>query len=189
MASQLARRTIVASKGINVSLMLGLSSAASGTVVTLCESNDEGVMDKLQNMITKDKEGSIDWNGTLDKLASEVGNQAQSVIETGVPTQVSYGFLSGFCAGYALKKAGRAAAVVVGMGFMAMQTLSYSGYIKVDHAQMKKDVENLMDLNKDGKVNKEDGQQALDKLMEVFQYNLPSGGGFGVGFLGGLRSG
>mmetsp|Transcript_18666 Transcript_18666/g.24492 ORF Transcript_18666/g.24492 Transcript_18666/m.24492 type:complete len:91 (+) Transcript_18666:318-590(+) len=87
------------------------------------------------------------------------------------------------------KKVGRAAAVVIGVGFMGLQTLSYSGYIQVDHATIKKDVENFMDLNKDGKVDEEDGKEAMNKLMEVFEYNLPSGSGFGVGFLGGLRSG
>ena len=47
---------------------------------------------------------------------------------------------------------------------MAMQTLGYSGYIKVDHERIQKDVEGLMDLNKDGVVDEEDGKQALDKL-------------------------
>lgn len=44
-------------------------------------------------------------------------NQAQGAIDSGVPTQVSYGFISGYCSGIALKKVGRAAAVVFGKNF------------------------------------------------------------------------
>jgi uncharacterized membrane protein (Fun14 family) len=38
----------------------------------------------------------------------------QGAVDSGVPTQLSYGFLSGYCSGIALKKIGRGAAVVFG---------------------------------------------------------------------------
>lgn len=72
---------------------------------------------------------------------------------------------------------------------MTLQTLSYSGYIEVDHVRLQKEVTNLMDLNDDGKIDHEDGKQVFDKLKEVFSYNLPAGSGFAAGFVGGLRSG
>ena len=40
--------------------------------------------------------------------------QVQTAVDTGIPTQLSYGFICGYCSGLALKKAGRAAAVVFG---------------------------------------------------------------------------
>ena len=59
----------------------------------------------------------------------------------------------------------------------------------MDHNVIKKDVESLLDLNEDGKVDHEDRKIATDKVMEVLQIGMPSGGGFVVGFVGGLRSG
>ena len=38
----------------------------------------------------------------------------QVAIDTGIPTRISYGFLSGFCSGIALKKVGKAVSVVLG---------------------------------------------------------------------------
>ena len=54
---------------------------------------------------------------------------------------------------------------------------------------MKKDVEKMMDLNDDGKVDWSDAEQAKESLMSIIGYNLPSGSGFGAGFAGGFRSG
>jgi uncharacterized membrane protein (Fun14 family) len=72
---------------------------------------------------------------------------------------------------------------------MSLQTLAYYGYIKVDHGAIKKDVEDFLDVNNDGKLNAEDRAVASQKLLKILQYNLPSGSGFLAGFLGGLRSG
>ena len=77
----------------------------------------------------------------------------------------------------------------VGLGFMTLQTLSYSGYITVDHNRMKKEVESWMDLNKDGKVDADDTKIAYNKVLSVLEYNMPAGGGFAAGFVGGIRSG
>jgi uncharacterized membrane protein (Fun14 family) len=75
------------------------------------------------------------------------------------------------------------------LGFVTLQTLSYQGYIKVDHVQIKKDVESYFDLNKDGKVDGKDTAAMSKKVMEVLQFNMPAGGGFAAGFVGGLRAG
>jgi hypothetical protein len=66
---------------------------------------------------------------------------------------------------------------------------SYMGYVQVDHGRLKEDMEGLLDLNSDGKVDKEDGDLAYNKVMKVLAFNLPAGGSFGAGFLGGLRTG
>lgn len=72
---------------------------------------------------------------------------------------------------------------------MTLQSLSYSGYITIDHNRMKKDVESMMDLNKDGKIDSDDTKIAFQKILSVLEYNMPSGGGFVAGFVGGIRSG
>jgi len=116
-------------------------------------------------------------------------NKVREVVETGVPSELSYGFVCGYCSGLALKKLGRAAATTLGFGFAALQVLSYKGYVEVDHALMKKKMEDMMDLNKDGKVDGADLDEVKNKAMDVLSYNLPAGSGFGVGFVGGFRSG
>ena len=80
-------------------------------------------------------------------------------------------------------------AVVLGLGFVGMQTLSYYGYIQVDHKQLEQDIKNSLDFNKDGKIDADDGKIAMEKSLKVLQFNLPSTGGFAAGFVGGLRSG
>ena len=109
-------------------------------------------------------------------------------METGVPTQLTYGFIAGYCSGMALKRAGQTAATVLGLGFVTLQTLNYYGYIEISHDKFKSTVENALDLNKDGKVDKSDFRQSFDRLMGVLTYNMPSGAAFVGGFLGGVRS-
>ena len=45
-------------------------------------------------------------------------SQVQSALDTGIPTHLSYGFVSGFCSGMALKKVGRAVSVVLGRAML-----------------------------------------------------------------------
>jgi uncharacterized membrane protein (Fun14 family) len=72
---------------------------------------------------------------------------------------------------------------------MALQTLSFYGYVKVDHGQLQRDFNDLLDLNRDGSIDKHDGKHAYEHVLKVLQYNLPAGGGFAAGFVGGLRNG
>jgi uncharacterized membrane protein (Fun14 family) len=178
-------------------LSVTFGAVSSGTAIAFCDDGkgkgrggDNDIMKKLKSMIpTSDGEGGFDANSIMDKVATEVGSKVAEAVETGVPTQLSYGFMSGFCSGYALKKVGKVAAIVLGGGFMALQTLSYSGYVEVDHGKLKKDIEGMMDLNKDGKIDREDLNKASDDIMEVLSFGLPAGAGFSAGFLFGLKQG
>lgn len=71
----------------------------------------------------------------------------------------------------ALKKVGQVAATILGVGFVTLQTLQYYGYIEISHDKFKSKVEDALDLNKDGKVDKSDVQASFDRLMGVLTYN------------------
>lgn len=135
----------------------------------------------------------------IDDYASAIGSQLSYVLASGIPANLSYGFVAGYASGYALKKVGRVAAVVLGTAFLGMQTLAASGYVTVDHAKIQHRLEDLMDRNKDGKVNASDLKDVVESARKVAGFGIieegsevglgASAAGFGTGFYGGLRSG
>jgi hypothetical protein len=54
---------------------------------------------------------------------------------------------------------------------------------------LQKDFEEYLDLNRDGKVDMEDGKLVYERVLAALQFNMPAGTGFAAGFLGGLRTG
>ena len=112
-----------------ISLALGVitsftgSAAAAATTTTtktLCAppDKDDSIFEKISKAVTTATAAaggnSTNLNASLDELASSLGTQLQGALDSGIPTQLSYGFVSGYCSGLALKKVGRAAAVVFG---------------------------------------------------------------------------
>ena len=173
------KKSIMKSIALSTALTTSTSSA-----IAFCQgkkNEDEDMLAKIKSTISS----GLD----LDSLGKTMGEHINEAIATGVPTDISYGFVCGFSSGFAFKKVGKVASVVFGLGFATLQTLSYAGYIDVDHTQLQKDVEKVMDFNKDGKVDAKDGEQAMDKVMEVLQFGMPGGAGFTAGFVGGFRSG
>jgi len=70
----------------------------------------------------------------------------------------------------------------------------------VHHEKLQEEVEGLLDRNQDGVVDAEDLRRVLGDVKKVAGFGLEdndnndaklmaSGGGFGLGFWGGLRSG
>lgn len=59
---------------------------------------------------------------------------------------------AGWCAGYALKFAGRLAAIGVGSTFVAIQSLSYLGYVDVNWRKAERDFIKGLDRDGDGQV-------------------------------------
>jgi|EP00979_Chaetoceros_neogracilis_P004187 uncharacterized membrane protein (Fun14 family) len=175
------KKSIMKSIALSTALTTSTSSA-----IAFCQgkkNEDEDILSKIKSTITS----SV--NIDLDSVGKTVGEKVNDAIATGVPTDISYGFVCGFSSGFAFKKVGKVASIVFGLGFGALQTLSYAGYIDVDHTQLQKDVERVMDLNRDGKVDGKDGENAMNKVMEVLQFGMPGGAGFIAGFIGGFRSG
>jgi len=104
--------------------------------------------------------------------------------------QLSVGAITGFCSGYALKKVSKAAAFVLGLGFIGFQVARYHGVVQSpDWQAMDDKLVAALDANGDGKVDLEDMQVHLAKMTAYLSVGLPSAGAFGVAFLVGLKSG
>lgn len=167
----------------------------STTTIVLCDNGDD--QDFISKIKSKIESSSFASPESIDALLSTIGASAQSIFDSGIPTNLSYGFFAGYISGLALKKIGRIASISLGMGFLAMQTLAYKGYIDVNHQKIAGEVEKLLDRNNDGKVDVEDLKGVIEDMQKVAEHNLGtgegglavSGGGFGLGFYGGLRSG
>merc|ERR1711862_130699 len=163
-----------------------------------CESNED-VMSRIKNKINAQSVSDLlKDNETLDAVLTSVGSSVSSVISSGLPSSLSYGFCAGFLSGFALKKIGKLASVCFGLSFLSLQSLAHAGYIDVHHDKLQKQVEDLLDRNRDGKVDSEDLKSILGEVQKMASYGVDednagnmvaSGGGFGMGFFGGLRSG
>mmetsp|Transcript_52715 Transcript_52715/g.133859 ORF Transcript_52715/g.133859 Transcript_52715/m.133859 type:complete len:177 (-) Transcript_52715:76-606(-) len=103
---------------------------------------------------------------------------------------LSVGSTLGFCSGYAVKKTGKAAAFFVGCIFCMQQALSYLGYVEVNWKNVERDLMSVMDVNGDGKIDAQDMNLHYVKLLKMLQHNTYSlSGGFGAGFLYGVKKG
>jgi uncharacterized membrane protein (Fun14 family) len=179
-------------------IALLLSSSSSN--FARCDKNNKDDDDNWMNKFAKkgkDALGNIDIKNGIPKDFSSIFNEdiinkasakAHELMEGGLPVQVSYGFMMGYSSGYCLKKVSKIMAFALGGVFIAVQSLSYNGYMIVNYEKVQKDVERLMDLNHDGKVDEKDAKVAYEKIHDVLSYNMPTGGGFGAGLLMGLRS-
>mmetsp|Transcript_12382 Transcript_12382/g.26996 ORF Transcript_12382/g.26996 Transcript_12382/m.26996 type:complete len:270 (+) Transcript_12382:115-924(+) len=197
--------------GLNfsVSTLLFFSSNLAGAAA-LCQSrndDDNNDQDFFSKIKSKMEEGSLSKifsldDETVNSILTTVGSKAQSAIDSGIPGNLSYGFLMGYLSGLALKKVGKMASIGLGLSFVALQSLAYSGYIEVNHEKLEKELyEKVLDRNKDGKVDSEDLRSILEDVKKIVAHGLlegesgenskaiAGGGGFGLGFLGGLRSG
>mmetsp|Transcript_4717 Transcript_4717/g.7162 ORF Transcript_4717/g.7162 Transcript_4717/m.7162 type:complete len:291 (+) Transcript_4717:248-1120(+) len=199
------------------------ASAATNETPALCNnnddtSNDEDFISKVKAKINSQSIAELSSSlptslpANMDELLSTIGSQAQLALNSGIPTNLSYGFFAGYLSGFALKKIGRAASLTFGVGFVILQTLAYQGYVDVNHDKLAKQIEGVLDRNGDGVVDGEDLKSVVDELRRVVGFGIEAGkeeggdggedgrnddqvkaiaggGGFGMGFLGGLRSG
>eukprot|EP01068_Selenidium_serpulae_P008986 Selendium_serpulae@DN5124_c0_g3_i1.p1 len=97
------------------------------------------------------------------------------------------GTLFGIASGYAAKKTAQAGLLVCGLGFASLQALNYCGYVDVKWQKISDDLTSTLDLNEDGKVDREDVRKMKDSALKVLTWGLPSAAGFGLGFMWGLK--
>lgn len=168
--------------------------------------DDKTLKEKLAENVKKSSEQGPDFKAIFTDFQDSLGkgvkdilggeglpsqeaarNAVQEFFEKGYPGQIGYGFMMGYSSGYALKKASKFAAFMVGGVFVILQSLSYTGYLQVDYNKVQKDVEDTFDLNNDGVLDIKDAEFAFTKVKEIVGYQMPSGGGFGAGMVMGLR--
>ena len=118
-----------------------------------------------------------------------IGEKVSKLVHTGVPQQLTYGFAAGACSGFALVKVGKIAATGLGLCFMLLQGLAYSGFIVVDQEKIQSRFQRALDLNGDGKIDDKDMDEIGSRITNVLAYNLPAGTGFVPGLLLGMRRG
>ena len=95
--------------------------------------------------------------------------------------QLGFGVVAGFIAGYALKKVGKLLAVVLGVFFIGVQLLAWSGYLTVEWGRVQADVEPFFET---GSLN-----AFWSGLVTMLTYNVPFAAAFVPGFLLGIRRG
>merc|ERR1740129_1638622 len=114
--------------------------------------------------------------------------ESTSVVDMLAPIggQLTLGSTLGFCAGIALRYAGRVAAVGVGTTFCVIQGLAYRGYIKVDWRTAERDFIRILDADHDGEITSADLAKHRQRVSDVLAFNLPAGAGFTAGLAYGL---
>ena len=122
-----------------------------------------------------------------DSPLTKVGSHFKDILSSEVVGKTSYCFITGYASGYCVRRVARVLAFAVGGVFLVTQTLSYYGYLKVDHDLIKEDLERRFDINNDGTIDGIDGQIVYNKFQDVLSYNMPAGSGFIGGLLMGLK--
>jgi uncharacterized membrane protein (Fun14 family) len=93
------------------------------------------------------------------------------------------GGIAGFIAGKAAKSVTETVAVWTAASMAVTALLSRAGYITIHYEKVEKDVRNLLDTNKDGKIDKNDYTFASAKIMTLLNENgIGSTAGFFAGF-------
>lgn len=95
--------------------------------------------------------------------------------------QIGFGAVAGFIAGYALKKVGKFVALVLGLLFIAVQLLAWSGYVSVNWDVLQRQV--------DPYLTGESLRGTWQGLLRLLTFNVPFAAAFVPAFVIGLRRG
>jgi uncharacterized membrane protein (Fun14 family) len=102
------------------------------------------------------------------------------------------GAVPGFCAGFMFRKLGNVAIFFVGSTFCMFQCAAYKGYVTIHWERVEEDLKSLMQSKEVGAVmNPEQAEQKMNDVVQILTPNTTNGamGGFGMGFLAGLKLG
>ena len=102
------------------------------------------------------------------------------------------GAVPGFCAGFMFRKLGNVAIFFVGSTFCMFQCAAYKGYVTIHWERVEEDLKSLMQSKEVGAVmDSEQAEQRMNDVVQILTPNTTNGamGGFGMGFLAGLKLG
>ncbi len=95
--------------------------------------------------------------------------------------QVGFGAIAGFIAGYALKKVGKVVAIALGLLFIAVQVLAWSGFVSVNWGVVQERVDPML--------TGDSLQGTWSALLSLLTYNIPFAAAFVPAFILGLKRG
>ncbi len=95
--------------------------------------------------------------------------------------QIAFGAVAGFVAGYALKKVGKLVAIALGLLFIVVQLLAWTGFLSVNWVVVQEQVDPLL--------RADSLEQAWRGLLTLLTHNIPFAAAFVPAFVIGLKRG
>jgi uncharacterized membrane protein (Fun14 family) len=128
-------------------------------------------------------------NGSSSDGDSELAALCSAMVDLWRPTLANMGVSGamGALSAAALKAAGRALAAGLGVAFVGLQVLTYTGVATVDWTRVHEAARRVLDATGDGRLDADEAKRALKRGAVVLSQGLPSTAGFAAGFLFGLR--
>ena len=104
--------------------------------------------------------------------------------------EIGLGVVGGFCAGYAVKKVSKVAALCIGLGLIGVQLARHKGLIdEPDWKKMEGAVVKALDADGDGKLSDKDVKIHLQSFIRTISMAGMCATSFGIAFMAGLRWG
>ncbi|EEH56871.1 uncharacterized protein MICPUCDRAFT_57905 [Micromonas pusilla CCMP1545] len=100
--------------------------------------------------------------------------------------QLGLGALAGYVSGRFARAGATVGLALCGGAFVALQTLQYGGYVRVDWHKVEREARRAMDANGDGALTADDAKLAWGEVVDVLAFGVPSGAGFGLGLAHGV---
>eukprot|EP00240_Pyramimonas_obovata_P013454 CAMPEP_0118936036 /NCGR_PEP_ID=MMETSP1169-20130426/15974_1 /TAXON_ID=36882 /ORGANISM="Pyramimonas obovata, Strain CCMP722" /LENGTH=226 /DNA_ID=CAMNT_0006879133 /DNA_START=70 /DNA_END=747 /DNA_ORIENTATION=+ len=119
-----------------------------------------------------------DLEGMIDKFVDTAAPYASTMGISGIV---------GFAIAAAGKNIAKGLVTVIGVFLIVEQALAYKGFITINWNEMERQGKALLDINKDGVMDKDDAKFLLKNLVKIAGTGLPSAAGFYAGFLLGLK--
>ncbi len=95
--------------------------------------------------------------------------------------QIAFGVVAGFVAGYAVKKVGKFVAFAVGIIFIVVQLLAWSGFVSVNWVLVQDRVDPIL--------RADSLERTWQGLLALLTYNVPFAAAFVPGFIIGVKRG
>ncbi|HET9027524.1 MAG TPA: FUN14 domain-containing protein [Trueperaceae bacterium] len=95
--------------------------------------------------------------------------------------QIAFGAVAGFVAGYALKKVGKFVALALGVLFVVIQLLAWSGFVSVNWDVLQAGVDPLLETSS--------LERAWRGLLRILTFNIPFAAAFVPAMVIGLKRG
>jgi len=180
------------------------TAAKSGEIEKSTRSNTNTKSTNSNANTLSDLSTSLSSSSSSSHLPS---SSSSSPLPKDLGLQLTLGSVCGFCSGYALKKVGKTAAFIFGIGFISLQTvriiqqsqqitntplisnLSPSTAPLIDWIKAENEMIKIFDVDGDGKVSMNDIHTLTLRFVSSLSLGVPSSGAFAAAFFLGIRWG